>query len=71
MEKQMKISYDPLWRTLANKGIGKNQFRTEARISSSTHTKLVNNDCTTIDTLLRIAKYLECNTSDIIELVEG
>lgn len=66
----MKISYAPLWRTLANKGIGKNKFRTEAKISSSTHTKLVNNECTTTDTLVKIANYLKCNTSDILEFVE-
>lgn len=66
----MKISYAPLWRTLANKGIGKNQFRMEAKISSSTHTKLVNNECTTTDTLVKIANYLKCDTPDIIEFVE-
>ncbi|HEM3486447.1 TPA: helix-turn-helix transcriptional regulator [Streptococcus suis] len=66
----MKISYNPLWQTLAKKGIGKNQFRSEAKISSSTHTKLVNDECTTTDTLLRIANYLKCDISDIVKFVE-
>lgn len=66
----MKISYNPLWQTLANRDIGKNQFRSEAKISSSTYTKLVNDECTTTDTLLRIANYLKCDISDIVEFVE-
>lgn len=66
----MKVSYAPLWQTLADKGIGKNQFRIEAKISSSTHTKLVNDKCTTTDTILKIASYLECSISDIIELIK-
>lgn len=66
----MKISYNPLWQPLANRDIGKNQFRSEAKISSSTHTKLVNDECTTTDTLLRIANCLKCDISDIVEFVE-
>lgn len=53
-----------------NKGLGRNQFRTESNLSSSTYTKLVNDECTTTDTLLKIANYLECNVSDIVEFIK-
>lgn len=67
----MKVSYKPLWHTLATKGIGKNQFRAESGISSSTYTKLVNDECTMTDTLLKIANYLKCDVLDIIEFVNN
>nr|WP_276593292.1 helix-turn-helix transcriptional regulator [Streptococcus sp. SM5] len=67
MEDSVKISYNPLWQTIADRGIRKNQFRLGAKISSSTYTKLINNDCITTDTLLKIANYLSCNVSEIVE----
>lgn len=66
----MKISYKPLWKKLSLLGIKKKELWRLAQISSSTCQKLRNNEHVTTHTLLKICEVLECDISDIIEIID-
>jgi predicted transcriptional regulator len=66
----MKISYNPLWKLLVEKGMKKNELQKLAGFGSSTMTKLKNDETVTTDTLLKVCTVFNCQISDIIECLE-
>lgn len=67
---KMKISYNKLWKLLIDKGWNKSKLRKEAKISSSSMAKLTNGGNVTTEVLLKICKVLDCDISDIMEIVK-
>jgi DNA-binding Xre family transcriptional regulator len=63
------ISYKKLWHLLLDKDLKKKDLITLAGVSSYTISKLNRGDNITTDVLQRICKGLECDLSDIMELV--
>ena len=61
-----KISYEPLWKVLKNKKMSKNNFRVGSKISSSTFSKLINDENVTTNTLIKICVFLDCDIHDIV-----
>lgn len=61
-----KICYDPLWYLLNKNNISKNKLRINANLSSSTFSKLVNEENVTTNTLLKICNFLECDIGEIV-----
>lgn len=66
----MHISYKPLWHTL----IEKNMRKEDLRISAGLTTNMIANmgkegKHISMDTLAKICKALECEITDVIELV--
>lgn len=61
-----KICYDPLWEILKKNNISKNKLRIEAKLSSSTFSKLINEENVTTNTLIKICGFLECDINEII-----
>ncbi|MBO5145704.1 MAG: helix-turn-helix transcriptional regulator [Lachnospiraceae bacterium] len=66
----MKISYKKLWKLLIDKEMMKKDLAEKANISSASIAKLGRNENVNTDILLKICEALECNVSDIMEVVE-
>ena len=63
----MRISYNPLWKMLIDKGMNKKELRELSGISTASMAKLGRGDNITTDVLLRICAALDCQISDILE----
>ncbi|MBQ4523122.1 MAG: helix-turn-helix transcriptional regulator [Lachnospiraceae bacterium] len=66
----MKISYKKLWKLLIDKDMMKKDLAESAQISTASIAKLGRNENVNTDILLRICQALECDISDIMEVVE-
>jgi len=70
LEDDMKISYKKLWKLLIDKDMMKKDLAERAGISTASIAKLGRNENVNTDILLKICKALECDVSDIMEVVE-
>lgn len=66
----MRISYNKLWKLLIDKNMNKQNLREASGISSASVAKLGKGDNITTEVLLRICTALNCDISDIMEVVE-
>ena len=66
----MHITYKKLWKLLIDRDMSKQQLKEQAGISSASIAKLGRNENVNTDILLRICEALECDVSDIMEVVE-
>ena len=64
------ISYDPLWRTIQEKGITKYTLIYKLGFSAYTITNLKRNKSITMNTLEKLCAVLECTPNDIVEFIE-
>ena len=69
-EKQIKISYKPLWRMLLERDMKKVDLRKKTKIAPSTFTKMSNNEQVSLDILARICLELECGFDDVVEIMK-
>ena len=67
-EKQVKITYKPLWKLLIDREITKTELRKKTKIAPSTFTKLNNGQQVSLDILARICLELNCVFDDIVEI---
>lgn len=65
----MGVSYKGLWKLLIDKDMTKSQMREAVGISTSTLSKLTHDEYVSLDVLVRICTYLECQISDICEVI--
>lgn len=65
----MIFSYNKLWKLLVDKSMNKRSLCQKAGISSATIAKMVKGESVTTDSLLKICIALECDISDIMEVV--
>ena len=66
----MAASYKKLWKLLIDKDMKKEDLRKAAGITTTAMAKLGRNETVHMDILLKICKALECDISDIMEIVE-
>lgn len=66
----MKISYKKLWKLLIDKDMLKKDLAIKAGISNTSIAKLSKNENVNTDILLKICIALECDISDMMEVVE-
>ena len=66
----MKITYKPLWKTLIDRSIKKQDFCKMADISQATCTKMGRDACITTEVITKICTALNCGLEDVMELVE-
>ena len=66
----MAISYNKLWKLLIDKNMTKTDLRLKADIGTSTLAKLGKNEQVSMDVLLRICQVLNCDISEIIEVLK-
>ena len=65
----MSVSYKKLWHILLDKDMKKKDLEVVANLSHYTVTKLSKNETVTTDVLLKICEALDCDISDIMEIV--
>lgn len=65
----MKTSYKKLWKLLIDRDMTKTQLREAAKISSSSLAKLSKDENVTTTVLAKICGALNCDVSDIMEMV--
>ncbi|MEG2529551.1 MAG: DNA (cytosine-5-)-methyltransferase [Anaerovoracaceae bacterium] len=66
----MKACYDKLLKLLIDKKMTKTDLRKQAKISSSTLAKIGKQKMVSSDVLVKICKVLQCDISDVVELVK-
>lgn len=67
----MAASYKKLWKLLIDKDMKKEDLRKAAGITTTAMAKLGRNETVHMDILLKICKALECDISDIMEIVNA
>lgn len=65
----MSISYKKLWIRIIEKDMTNAQVRERSKVSSSTFTKLKHNEYVSLEVLERIAKELDCEIGDLVEII--
>lgn len=63
----MKYSYNKLWKILIDKKISKTEMRLETGITTNMLAKMGKNEAVNLDTLVKIASFLNCGIDDIFE----
>ena len=66
----MVFSYKKLWKLLIDKEMKKRELCSKAGISSATLAKMAKGESITTESLLKICVALNCETYDIMEIVE-
>lgn len=66
----MQISYKKLWKLLIDRDMMKKDLAERAGISPASIAKLGRNENVNTDILLKICMALDCDVSDIMEVVE-
>lgn len=66
----MAISYKKLWKILIDKDMKKKDLRVAAGITTTALAKLGRNENINTEVLIKICKVLECDLSDIMEIIE-
>lgn len=66
---EMKISYKKLWIMLAEKEMTKHKLRKKLNLATSTMTKLCKGLIISLEMLLRIYVFFNCNIGDISDTV--
>lgn len=66
----MKISYKKLWKLLIDRDMLKKDLASKAEISSTSIAKLSKNENVNTEILRKICTALECDISDIMEMID-
>ncbi|KXU51576.1 MAG: helix-turn-helix domain-containing protein [Coprobacillus cateniformis] len=66
----MKISYDPFWRTIEEKGLNQYILINKMGVRNSLIHKLRHNMDIRLSTLADLCEKLNCKVEDIVEVVE-
>jgi DNA-binding Xre family transcriptional regulator len=65
----MDVSYKKLWKLLIDRDMKKGELQAAAKLSASTMAKINKGLNIQTDVLVRICRVLECDISDIMEIV--
>ena len=66
----MKISYKKLWKLLIDRDMMKKDLLQQSKISTVSMAKMGKNENVTTDVLLKVCTALDCDISDIMEVVK-
>ena len=66
----MKVNYNKLWKLLIDRGMSKTQLREQTRVTTNTIAKMGKNENVSTEVICKICKTLNCQITDIIELIE-
>lgn len=64
----MQISYKPLWHTLLEKGMSKEDLRIKAKLTTNAVANMGKDQNISMATLLKICEALQCNVDSVIEV---
>lgn len=65
-----KINYKKLWIKIAENEMSKAEFRKKAEISPNTLTKLNQNENVSLEIIIKICEFLNCDIGDVCEIAE-
>ena len=66
----MHISYQPVWRTLKERKMRKEDLRLAAGLTTNMIANMGKSKHISMDTLIKICETLDCGILDVIELVQ-
>lgn len=66
----MQISYKPLWHTLLEKGMSKEDLRIKAKLTTNAIANMGKDQNISMSTLLRICEALQCGFDGVVEIVD-
>ena len=66
----MAVSYNKLWKKLIDLEMSKTELRLKAGFSTKALAKLGKNESVSVDVLVKICAALNCDISDIMDIVE-
>ena len=66
----MKISYNKLFKLLIDKGMKKTELAKEAKLTPGTLAKLSKNQTVSMESLIKICKFLNCTFDEIVEVLQ-
>ena len=66
----MKYSYNKLWKILIDRKISKTEMRLAAGITTNMLAKMGKDEAVNLDTLVKVALFLDCGIDDILEFAE-
>jgi|GEM_PF-755351 len=66
----MRVSYKPLWHTLLEKGMTKEDLRVQAKLTTNAIANMGKDKNVSMQTLLKICDALQCDLSEVVE-IEG
>lgn len=66
----MAVSYKKLWKLLIDKDMKKKDLRLATGITTTALAKLGKNENVNTEVLVKICKVLECDISDIMEIID-
>ena len=69
-KEEIKVSYAPLWKLLAEREIKKSELREITGIAASTFTKMTKNEMVSLGVLARISLMLDCKLDDIVSITK-
>ena len=64
----MQISYKPLWHTLLEKGMSKEDLRIKAKLTTNAIANMGKDRNVSLATILKICEALQCNINDVVEI---
>lgn len=67
----MAVSYKKLWKLLIDKDMKKKDLREATGITTTALAKLGRNENVNTEILVKICKVLQCDISDIMEIIEA
>lgn len=66
--KEIKVTYRPLWKLLIDRKMSKSDLRKRTHIAASTFTKMNNDQMVSLDVIARICYELGCTFDEVVEL---
>lgn len=66
----MTISYNGLWKILIDKNLQRKDLKEKLKISSSTFAKMSRGETVSMDVLMRLCEYLDCNIGDLVSFIK-
>lgn len=64
------VSYSKLFKLLIDKGMKKTELALNVGLTPNTLAKLSKNELVSMETLIRICKFLDCSFDDIVEIIK-
>ena len=65
----MDVSYKKLFKLLIDKDLKKTEFAKQAGISPNTLAKLSKNEFVSMEIMVRICRFLDCNIDDVMDVL--
>ena len=66
----MGVSYKKLWKLIIDKDTTNVEVRKAAGISPATFTKLKKNEIVSLDILIKLCIFLDCEIGDVVEIIK-